>query len=287
LAAAALFLAYGAASAQSPWHGGPGIAPPVQGNSDQVQLGRAIAVKFASPDFAVTRYAPNRIPNDSYSVPEEQEVRKVRDRIALARHPPADAKVLTVPRAATAPSINGMGTDSEWRGALRLALEPAARGASVLLLAHGAYLYIAALAPGDRTEEGFDQFRFWYHLDLSPYMTDERLMITARGPTRTLRGVRLPREGEPIRDGADPRSLRQDSDWGVTEKSRGLSLVVGYRRYWAAVHLADAGIGAGVTFPAFFEIEGDPVMEGGKFKARFNEGQLGSARQPLWLRVPP
>lgn len=295
LAAGAFLFASGLAFAQTAWHGpaeAPAAAKPpavaVQGNSDHVQLGRAIALKFANPEFAAARSVRDRLPPDSHSVPEEQGVRQARDRIALARRAPADAKVLTIPRAAAAPVVDGAVGDSEWRGALRITLEPAARKAAVLLLAHGGQLYLAALAPGDRTADGYDQFRFWYHLDLSPFMENERAMISGRGRALTLRGTRLPRAGEAIRDGLDTRTLVQDVDWGVAGRLRSASIVSGFRQYEVAVDLLEAGIGPGVSFPAFLEIEGDPEIDAaGKFKARVIEGRIGSARQPIWLRVAP
>jgi hypothetical protein len=55
-----------------------------------------------------------------------------------------------------------------------------------------------------------------------------------------------------------------------------------------AVDMAEAGLVAGVTFPASFEIEGDPEYDAaGKFKARFIIGHAGIVPQPLWLRVTP
>ena len=251
-------------------------------------LARAIALKFANPEFAAARSVRDRLPPDSHSVPEEQGVRKARDKLAFARRAPADATVQTIPRAAAAPQVDGSVGEAEWRGALRIALEPAARSAAVLLLVHGGQLYLAALAPNDRTAEGFDQFRFWYHLDLSPFFENERAHIGGRGDARTLRATRLPRPGEAIRDGFDPRSLVQDTDWGVSGRLRSASIVAGFRKYEVAVDLAEAGIGPGVPFPAFLEIEGDPEMDAaGKFKARVIEGQIGSASRPVWLRVAP
>lgn len=251
-----------------------------------LQLGRAIALKYASPEYAATR-PPGRLPSSSHAVPGEQAVRQARDQIAVARKPPADAQVFAIPRAGAAPTVDGVVGDSEWRGALRLALEPAERKASVLLYVHGGQLYLAALAPGDRTPEGFDQFRFWYHIGLSLFMTDERAMISARGEPRTLRGTRLPRAGGEIRDGLDPKTLAADADWGVSGKLRGVSTITGFRQFEASVDLADAGLKPGLAFPAYLEIEGDPVMESGKFKARVNEGQIGSQSRPIWLRIAP
>ncbi|HUN68793.1 MAG TPA: hypothetical protein VMU46_08350 [Burkholderiales bacterium] len=301
VAAGFVLASTGVAFAQTSWHGPSSGTPPpapaptpakpaavtVQGNSIHVQLGRAIALKYANPEFAAARSVRGRLPPDSYSVPEEQGVRRARDQIAFARRAPADAQVLTIPRGGAAPQLDGVVGEAEWRGALRLALEPAARKAAVFLIAHGGQLYLAAIAPGDKTEEGFDQFRFWYHLELSPFMDNERAMISGRGGAKTLRGTRLPRPGEPIRDGLDPRTLVQDADWGVSGRLRSASAVSGFRQYEAAVDLTDAGIAPGVAFPAFLEIEGDPEMDAGKFKARFIEGQIGSAGRPIWLRIAP
>jgi hypothetical protein len=289
---ACLFLAPAAALAQG-WHGPyqpeKDAAPPAPIPSEHLQLGRAIALKIASPEFMAT-LKPGRLPADSHAVPGEQAVRQARDRIAFARRAPADAKVLVIPRAGEAPRVDGVAGDSEWRGALRLALEPRERKASVLLYVHGGQLYLAALAPGDRTADGFDQFRFWYHLNLSPFMDDERAMITGRGGARTLRGARLPRGdgriGE-IRDGLDPKSFGIHPDWGVSGKLRGVSTVTGFRQYEASVDLADAGLRPGTPFPAYFEIEGDSAMERGRYVARFIEGAIGSAKEPIWLRIAP
>lgn len=292
--------AAGGSLAQGTWHGsGPApVAPsaakppaPITavGNSDHVQLGKAIEVKFANPEFAAARSVRGRLPPPSFDVPEEQGVRRARDKLAFARRAPSGEKVHTIPRGGAAPTLDGTVGEAEWRGALSLALEPAARKASILLFAYGGTLYLAALAPGDRTEDGFDQFRFWYHLELSPFMENERAMFTGRGRggALTLRGVRLPRDGGQIRDGLDPATLSRETDWGVHAKLRSVSVVSGFRKYEAAVDLAEAGIAPGVPFPAFLEIEGDPEMEAGKFKARVTEGQIGSFAKPIWLRIAP
>lgn len=293
---AGLFLfVTGFAFAQATWHGSPEAPAPakapavvVSGNSDHVLLARAIALKYANPEFAAARSVRGRLPPDSHSVPEEQAVRRARDTIAFARRAPADAKLLTIPRAGAAPQLDGVVGEAEWRGALRIALEPAARKASVLLMVHGGQLYLAALAPSDRTVDGYDQFRFWYHLALSPFFENERAMISGRGSAKTLRGTRLPRAGEAIRDGMDPRALAQDVDWGVAVRLRSATAVSGFRQYEVAIDLAESGLGLGVPIPVYFEIEGDPEMDAAsKFKARVTEGQAGSASQPIWLRIAP
>ncbi len=277
------------AGAQS-WHG-PSANPPEKPapaiSGDDLALGKAIAQKLANPEFAAARSQRGRLPPNSFAMPEEHLVRLARDRLVRARRAPADARVLDIPRIATAPTVDGLVGGSEWIGALRIALEPAQKKAVVVLAVHGAQLYLGALAPGDTTETGYDQFRFWYHVDLSPFFQNERAMIGGRGEPKTLRGVRLPRAGEVVRDSLDRKALAQDTDWGVHGRLRGASRVSGFRQFEAAIDLAEAGLFAGVAFPAFIEIEGDPDMPGGKFKARVNEGEIGSAARPIWLRFAP
>ena len=290
-AAALLLLASGGAAAQA-WHGpGSPTAPPQPeiesaGGGPQVELGRAIAVKFANPAFAAARAQRGRLPPDSYPMAEERPVREARDRLVRARRAPPGAKVLLILNAAVPPLVDGVVEEAEWRNATHLMLEPARRGAKVMLLASGGRLYLAAIAPKDRTVDGFDQFRFWYHVELSPFFENERAMLTGRGGgVRTLRGVRLPRAGQPIRDGLDPRTLKQDTDWGVHGRLRGASKVAEYRQYEMSVDLEEAGIFPGVPFAAFLEVEGDPLYEGGQFKERVLEGSLGSASSPVWLQL--
>ena len=219
-------------------------------------------------------------------MPEERAVREIRARIAGVRRAPPDVHVATIPLAAAAPILDGIAQPGKWRGALRIPLEPAARQAWVLLLVHGGTLYLAAHAPADKTAAGFDQFRFWYHLELSPFMENERVFLAGRGPPTSLRGARLPRGGQALDERAPTNALERLTDWYILERLRGASTVTGYRQYEMAVDLAEAGIGPGAPFPAFFEIEGDPEYDtAGKFKARFIEGQAGSASAPLWLRI--
>ncbi len=289
--AALLALAALGASAQS-WHGPGSPGAPAQtqvesiGAGPHVELGRALAIKFANPEFAAARSQRGKLPPDSYAMAEERPVRQARDRLVRARQAPPGARVLLIPNASVAPNVDGIVEDLEWRAAMHLTLEPAARKAKVMMLAYGGKLYVAGIAPNDRTVDGFDQLRFWYHIELSPFMENERAMLTGRNAAvKTLRGVRLPRDGQPIRDGLEPKTLKQDSDWGVHGRLRAASTVTGFRQYEMAIDLEEAGIFPGVPFAAFVEIEGDPIYEGGKFKDRVLEGQLGSASSPLWLQL--
>ena len=298
--AALLFLAAGHAAAQHPWHG-PYVpekeaAPPprqpqmperVARDTPHVWLAQMIGYKFFNPEYAAALNTRGKIPS-SFHMVEEQWVRKARAEIAQARKAPANVRVLTVPRAKLAPSLDGRIYTEEWAGALRILLEPASGGAEVLLQAHGGQLYLAAHAPADKTEDGFDQFRFWFHIDLSPYLRSERIFLAGKGWFAQLREVGLPPEREAILEAPLPGKLTQKSDWNIFEHTRGASRVDGHRQYEVSVDMAEAGFFPGVPFPVFFEIEGDPVKDAaGKFKSRTTLGTAGSQAQPLWLHILP
>jgi hypothetical protein len=275
-----LFLAAGAALAQQPWHGPyepkkepiPEREPQkVARDTPHVWLAQMVHRKLTNPEYAAALAARGRIPN-SFHMPEEQWLRNARSAISKLRKAPPEARVLTIPRAQIAPTMDGRIYVEEWKGALQINLEPAAAG-SVLLLAHGGQLYVAARAVTDRTEEGYDQFRFWFHLRLSPYLGNERVFLAGRGWLAQLRDVWLPPEREPILESPEPGKLSPKTDWNIFERTRGASRVDGFRQYELQMDMAELGLFAGVPFPAFFEVEGDPVLD--------------SAGNLVWLHIAP
>jgi hypothetical protein len=298
-------MAAGPASAQQIWHGPytrePQAAPPQpappprQGpreperflrDTPHVWLAQMIGMKFYNPEYAAALNARGQIPK-SFHLPEEQWLRKARDEIAKARRAPEGVRALAIPRARQAPTLDGRIYADEWAGALRLPLEPAG-SAAVLLMAYGGQLYLAAHAFADKTDDGYDQFRFWFHLDLSPYLRSERVLLAGKGWLAQLRNVAMPPDTEPLVESPDPGKLKQKTDWNIFERSRGASRVEGYRQYELSVDMTEAGFFPGVPFPAYFEIEGDPVLDAaGKFKARTQVGAGGSAAAPLWLQIAP
>jgi hypothetical protein len=292
---ALLLIAASPGLAQQAWHGPydpdkerPPPRQPMRALRDtpHVWLAQMIHYKFINPEYAAM-LAKRGIPDSSAHLAEEQWIRGARNEIAQARKAPADVRVLTVPRAQLAPSLDGRIYAEEWAGALRIALEPASGGAQVLLLAHAGQLYLAAYAPADKTAEGFDQFRFWFHIGLSPYLTNERVFLAGKGWLAQLREVAMPADTEPLLESPDLAKLKPKTDWNIFERTRGASRVDGYRQYEVSVDMAEAGFFPGIPFPAFFEIEGDPVTEGGKFKSRTILGTAGSQAKPVWLHILP
>jgi len=200
-----------------------------------------------------------------------------RSRLAAARVAPADAAVLTVPVGERAPRIDGVIDAAEWQGALTLPLDPTDARARVQLLSDGMRLYLAGEAPGDTTATGYDQFRFWYHLHLSPAMPYERAFLDGTGSVNVMRSAVFPR-------GKDKSHER--TDWYTHRKAEGASRADDYRGYELALDLDEAGLHPGVPFPAFIDIEGDPVLDAaGNFRSRTIVGRLGSLEAPIWLRI--
>lgn len=300
------FCACSAVHAQttSPWHGTPPIsvervapsARPVTRDTmvtqdrfanEHVALGRALAKKFANPEYAAALASRRGIPS-SFDMPEEHAVRRARSRLTLARRAPQGVHVLRIPLAPVPPTVDGVVHPAEWARALRLALAPTEKRSEVLLLAHAGTLYLAALAPADRTEKGFDQFRFWFHLALSPYLDNERAFLAGRGRLSSLRGARLPQDESAFVEAGAAVALHRKTDWNIYSASRGVSTITAFRQYEMAIDLAESGIPRSGPFPAYFEIEGDPLRDAArKFKARVSLGQLGTAVAPLWMRIGP
>lgn len=207
----------------------------------------------------------------------EEWTKVARARLASRRELPPGATALTVPRVAVPPRIDGVIGEDEWRGALRITLEPATLGSTVYLLADGVALYAAADVPSDTTTTGFDQFRLWFHIDLSPWLPYERAFLDSGGNVNVLRTVRFP---------WGQNAPRTRTDWHTHRRAIGATRVDGHRRYEMALDLEEAGIRSGVPLPVWIEVEGDPQHDAaGKFKARTSLGETGSIRSPLWLKI--
>ena len=209
----------------------------------------------------------------------EEWTKAARSRLAASRIAPAGQEVLSIPAIAAAPRLDGSIGEDEWRGARRIALAPHALGSVVHIAGDERFIYFAADVPADTTNEGFDQFRVWFHIGLSPWLDNERAFVGRAGEVNSLRQTRFP-WGEYA-----PRSR---TDWRIYERARGASAVSGHRRFELALDLGESGIAPGIAFPLWLEVEGDPRRDAaGKFKARTDLGRAGSHAAPLWLRIDP
>lgn len=207
----------------------------------------------------------------------EDWTKAARSRLAAARTAPAGQEVLDIPFIATPPLVDGSIGADEWRGALRIELAPQSLGTVVHVAGDARYLYFAADVPAETTRGGFDQFRVWFHIALSPWLDNERVFLDRHGGVAALRQTRFP---------WGDHAPRPRTDWRIYERARGASALSGHRRYELALDRVESGIAPGVAFPLWLEVEGDPQRDAaGKFKARTDLGRAGSHAAPLWLRI--
>ena len=166
---------------------------------------------------------------------------------------------------------------SEWRGALRIALEPQRRGSSALLLSDGRRLFLAADIPAHTSATNHDRFDFRFHVTLSPWLEDEGTVIKGDGKVQTLRTLRIRREsGKP--------GWRTDAN--IFERARDATAVQGHRRYELELDLGETGLKPGAPFAARLEIEGEvSLTETKPFRARPTLAWTGTVVSPLWLRI--
>lgn len=276
----------------------PRIRPPIaveDASSAELAaaLARAYEAKLDNPAYVAWKNAPE-IARDSPKFPEELEIRRLRAAIALRAEPPAGALVRDIPllAAPSEPRLERLREEDLWSGALELEVGVSGNGARLFLSSDGTRLRLGAAVPSDRTSRGFDQLRFYYHVGLSPVIVNERIHVSPTG-VRVIRETTVRWRGAPARNDDERWKSFAISDWSVVESARGGGVIaegrfarVAYRQFEAELDLAEAGLHAGVAFPAFVEIESDPVLDSdGRFVSRTIAGRLGSQSEPVWLRV--
>ncbi len=251
------------------------LAAPGLSDADRLRL--VFAAKLANPAYAKRqRLSFGQQPYQAFD--EEALLKQVRSQIAASVVPPPGAPVISVPiLSGRAPVIDGRLGAGEWRGAVRTDL---GKGTTLYAMSDGRQLYMAADVPSDTTEDGFDQLRVSYHLDLAGVIANERVHVS-RSPTDAFASYRLshlPRPG-----GQPPLAL---SESHIYRDGRGASTMIGHRQFELALDLEETGLHLGVPFAAYVEVETDPLTDwGGRFLARAYAGRLGSQTAPVWLVI--
>jgi hypothetical protein len=251
----------------------------------ETDIAKLYRQKLANPDYLRWFDLPG-LPLGYQDYPEEHAIKYARAQIAAELRAPANVSVAAIPlRQGLNIAIDGVIDGREWQSARRLELFPQAAGSALYLLADFEWLYIACDVPGEKTEDGFDQLRFYFHVDIDPAIKNERIHLGRHD--KRLGGIRettLVREASP---GVYVNSRRgyPISDWQIFRMARGATKLKQHRQYEAKIHLAESGLHLGVPFPVYVELETDPLKENGKFKKRLYLGKLGSQQQPVWLMI--
>lgn len=251
------------------------LAAPGLSDADRLRL--VLAAKLANPAYLQWQHLEwYRQPYQAFD--EETLLKQIRSQIAASVTPPVGVPVITVPVVSgRAPVIDGRLAPNEWTGAVHTDL---GRGTTLHALSDGRQLYMAADVPTDTTEDGFDQLRVYYHVDLVGVITHERVHVSrsAKDAFASYRLSHLRRPGDP-----HPLAL---SEGHIYRRGRAASTMVAHRQFELALDLEETGLHLGVPFAAYVEVETDPLTDwGGRFRERVYAGRLGSQVAPVWLVI--
>lgn len=259
---------------------------PANPNADEnTRLISAFRAKFDNPEY-VKRKNADGIPSTPQNFPEEELIKKVRERIAANITAPSNARVIEIPVTGDLSlKINGQLERDEWRKAITVPIGIQGAVTALLLVSDGERLFLGLDAFDEKTASGYDQFRFYWHVRLTPDIENERLHVRHGGHPRVLRQTNIRYKQKP---GEVPSRWMKFpvTDWDILPTAEGASLLRKHRQYEASIPLDEAGLHVGIPFAARFEVETDPEREGdGSFRKRVYLGELGSQDSPVWLRV--
>ena len=260
---------------------------PIAPTNIETDLTTLYRQKLANTDYVAWLNKPG-IPLGYQDFIEEHHIKYVRAKIAKNFALPANTKPLKIPviTAATI-TIDGAIQQQEWQQATRITLQPEETGSILYLQADNDWLYLAADVPGDTTQSGFDQFRFYIHVDIDPAIKNERIHV-GRGSRETLGGIRATQvlwQGDPPKNDDERWKKYPISDWRIYRMAKGASTLQQHRQFEAKLNLKESGLSIGSPLPVFVEIETDPLYIDGKFKQRRYLGGLGNQDQPVWMMM--
>jgi hypothetical protein len=247
------------------------------GRSDAERLQLVLAAKLANP--AYVRWQHREWFQQAYQAfDEEVLLKELRSQITARVTPPAGVEAITIPIVSSRlPVVDGRLGPDEWSRATRIDLE---KGTTLYALSDGRRLYVAADVPSDTTEEGFDQLRFYYHVDLAGVIAHERVHVS-RSARDAFASYRL---SHMVRS-ADARAMPL-SEGHIYRLGSGASSMIGHRQFELVLDLDETGLHPGVLFAAYAEVETDPITDwGGRFRERAYAGRLGSQAAPVWLVI--
>lgn len=260
---------------------------PIAPDNIEADLTTLYRQKLANADYVAWLNKPG-IPQGYQDFIEEHHIKYVRAKIAKSLALPANTKPLKIPVITAAKiTIDGAIQPQEWQQAVRITLQPEETGSILYLQADRDWLYLAADVPGDTTQSGFDQFRFYIHVDIDPAIRNERIHVD-RSRFETLAGIRQTQvlwQGEPPQNDDERWKKYPISDWRIYRMAKGASTMKQHRQFEAKLNLTESGLTIGSPLPVFVEIETDPVYVDGKFKQRRYLGGLGNQSQPVWMMM--
>jgi len=251
-------------------------------------LDHAYEAKLANPEYVTWKSLPG-LPSTYQNFAEEKDIKKTRSQLASRVSASEGLIPETIPTySGSPPTIDGRIEPSEWKMATSIPIGLDDSNTRLFLISEGKRLYVACDVPADTTGKGYDQFRFYFHVGLTPLIVNERIHVGTRTDDR-LGGIRQTTvrwKGAPPKNDDERWMKYPISDWQIFEQARGLSTIREHRQYEAVLDLEEAGIHPGVPFGAFVQVETDPALDDrGKFDHRVYVGQYGTQANPRWFLI--
>ena len=248
-------------------------------------LRSAFYAKFESRDYISWCSQPG-IPKGFQDFPEEKEINKIRAGLARKAMPPDGTRLIVIPFFHDLKiNTDGRLDEPEWEQlAAKIMIGRDGARTLLYLISSESELFTGCDAIDERTETGFDQFRFFIHLNTSPFIENERLHVGSN-EARGLRQTNLKWRKDPPTDENERWKKFPISDWNIYDLATGTCSFSGNKKYEAAMNLEESGIHPDIPFSSYIEVESDPVYEGKKFKHRVHTGELGTEQQPVWFII--
>jgi len=224
---------------------------------------------------------------------EEVLIKKLRSEYAAEQKLPTGAKLVTIPLLTNdIAQIDGLISKQEWDNSLNLKTTPLTDATQIYIYADNKWLYLAADVPKDVTAKGFDQFRFYYHINLIPEIKNERIHVRGSRNNERIQKLSGYRQTTIKWSGKQATSKNERwkkyniSDGSIYKNARGASTVRQHRQYEAKILLEEVGIHKGVPFTAYAIVETDPLRNSaGKFKKRQYLGRFANKKNPQWFII--
>lgn len=249
------------------------------------QLLSAFYAKIENREYINWSNLPG-IPQGFQHFPEEADIKNIRANLAKKALPPDGTEVIVIPLCQNlATAIDGQLDEPQWEQlATKIMIGKDGARALLYLIADDSNLYLGCDAIDEHTMKGFDQFRFFFHLNTSPHIANERIHVSDNRIIG-LRQTRINWRKSPPTNESERWKKFPISDWNIYKLASGTCSFSRNKKYEASINLEESGLPMEIPFSAFVEVESDPIYEADKFKSRVHIGELGTKQSPVWFII--
>ncbi|MFT6275228.1 MAG: hypothetical protein ACJAZ0_001322 [Halioglobus sp.] len=238
--------------------------------------------KLSNTAYIRHKSSPNSSSYDSSNI--ERKIKTARSQLAMQRTAPIGTSPVTIKQSDRQATLDGVIDSDEWTDATRIVVNEESN-TTLYLKTDGQWLFIACDTPQEKSPQGYDQLRVYFHAGLNPNLVNERIHIGRASGVTSIRQTNFRWTGSPPENNDERWKKYAISDWGIYKHAYGTSsMSSGHRQYEAAIYLGEAGLHPGVPFTLYAEVETDPLKnDQGKFVERQYLGELGGQQNPVWM----